>query len=779
MAAPVIIFQGFAAKPGVFHKAFKRRYWRLYADGKLKYFPDEIATEPKGIINLIIDELEYVCGDELERLSFQGPFRCRWLKKAASWSQRMAIATPGRTYFLAFDTAADCQRLRAAIQAMIEAMQLEGVLDIIPRNPLTKSMKRHAVFATAAAASPADVHAQFLNADFHEVLVIGAGVAGLAAAWTLRNAYECQDVLVLEKNPCAGGRVRKITLPSLPDQHFDAGAAWIHGTSGNPVAEIAKAMGMRTVTSTEGLQSSTLSLGVVAQGKAVPASEVQAAHQRHKDVMEEVEEAIDDMMAAFEDRDKPLPADTTMAEAYERELVKSDDYDQVDTLHKQLLGYLRSRDEEFNAAGFDKLSFNYFLEDEDFPGPQLVTENMCQLVDHFQETVDVQCDTTIVSIELLETEQTEESEESTTDPSLGRVRVTCADGRVLHANQVIMATPITTLQRQQISFSPPLPEQKQTAIDQIGFGTLNKIFFHFKRAFWDDPSLPEDVRGKEYIACLDDFVDPVGNSSEIQAMPLHFLNYNAWFEQPVLAAVLYGQLAEALEEKSDVELQEMVVAVLRRMYPSVPEEDLVPLSCAATRWKQDDTGGSFSVMQLNATGPDMDEYARPLQAKDGTAWLYFAGEATCKDHYATVHGAFLSGRRAAKEADASMQGVGLNYTNRISLSIHTLEERAQLVAKAAIQLRRLKAKAQETLEAGQEADPNKPRAGYEHIEADELASVPGVTSPPSATSPAAKTEAAQMHDEAGKLESTVGQIVETEMPSDESDCEEEEDMMQG
>ena len=33
-----------------------------------------------------------------------------------------------------------------------------------------------------------------------------------------------------------------------------------------------------------------------------------------------------------------------------------------------LLRNVRSRDEEFNAAGFDKISFNYFLEDEDFPG---------------------------------------------------------------------------------------------------------------------------------------------------------------------------------------------------------------------------------------------------------------------------------------------------------------------------------------------------------------------------------------------------------------------------
>jgi hypothetical protein len=185
MARPVILFQGFAAKPGVLHKAFKRRYWRLYADGKLKYFADEIAVEPKGTIDLIIDELEYVCGAELERLSFKGPFRCRWPKKAASWTQRLAISTPNRTYFLAFDNTADCQRLNAAIQAMIEAMQLEGVLDIIPRQPLTKSMKRHAVFATAAAISPLDTHVGFFQADFHEVrprCLIPAGLVTFASA---------------------------------------------------------------------------------------------------------------------------------------------------------------------------------------------------------------------------------------------------------------------------------------------------------------------------------------------------------------------------------------------------------------------------------------------------------------------------------------------------------------------------------------------------------------------------------------------------------------------
>ena len=74
----------------------------------------------------------------------------------------------------------------------------------------------------------------------------------------------------------------------------------------------------------------------------------------------QVEDAIDDMMAAFEDRgqccltsspyacahlfglDKPLPLDSSMAEAYEKELLQSEGYSEADGLHKQLLGYLRS-----------------------------------------------------------------------------------------------------------------------------------------------------------------------------------------------------------------------------------------------------------------------------------------------------------------------------------------------------------------------------------------------------------------------------------------------------
>jgi cation diffusion facilitator CzcD-associated flavoprotein CzcO len=42
--------------------------------------------------------------------------------------------------------------------------------------------------------------------EFHEVIIIGAGVAGLAAAHALRHTHNIKDVLVLEARERTGRR---------------------------------------------------------------------------------------------------------------------------------------------------------------------------------------------------------------------------------------------------------------------------------------------------------------------------------------------------------------------------------------------------------------------------------------------------------------------------------------------------------------------------------------------------------------------------------------------
>jgi len=73
----------------------------------------------------------------------------------------------------------------------------------------------------------------------------------------------------------------------------------------------------------------------------------------------------------------------------------------------------------------------------------------------------------------------------------------------------------------------------------------------------------------------------------------------------------------------------------------VPE----PVEVRRTRWAADPyAGGSYSYIAVGAASSDNDALAAPVGRR-----LFFAGEATSREHSATVHGAYLSGLRAAEE----------------------------------------------------------------------------------------------------------------------------------
>ncbi len=84
--------------------------------------------------------------------------------------------------------------------------------------------------------------AEALDAGAREVVVAGAGMAGLACAERLAAAGA--RVVVIEARDRIGGRVWTDRGLGVP---LERGASWIHGVDGNPVAAIARAAGARTV----------------------------------------------------------------------------------------------------------------------------------------------------------------------------------------------------------------------------------------------------------------------------------------------------------------------------------------------------------------------------------------------------------------------------------------------------------------------------------------------------------------------------------------------------
>ncbi len=82
-----------------------------------------------------------------------------------------------------------------------------------------------------------------------DVVVIGAGLAGLGAATALRQAG--RRVVVLEAADRIGGRAWTAYPPELGGVWFDMGAVWLHSAEVNPLVPIARAAGETLLRSDE------------------------------------------------------------------------------------------------------------------------------------------------------------------------------------------------------------------------------------------------------------------------------------------------------------------------------------------------------------------------------------------------------------------------------------------------------------------------------------------------------------------------------------------------
>ncbi|KAL4811297.1 flavin-containing amine oxidoreductase-domain containing protein [Aspergillus unguis] len=214
----------------------------------------------------------------------------------------------------------------------------------------------------------------------------------------------------------------------------------------------------------------------------------------------------------------------------------------------------------------------------------------------------------------------------------------CEDGDSIAADMVVYTGSLGTLKHRTVDFSPPLPGWKQGAIDRLGFGVMNKVILTFDQPFWDterdmfgllrEPSNKESMNQEEYAANRGRFY--------------LFWNCMKTTGLPVLIALMAGDAAHQAECTPDAEIIAEVMSQLRNVFKQVAVPD--PLETIITRWASDKfTRGSYSYVAAEALPGDYDLMAKPVGN------LHFAGEATCGTHPATVHGAYLSGLRAASE----------------------------------------------------------------------------------------------------------------------------------
>lgn len=273
--------------------------------------------------------------------------------------------------------------------------------------------------------------------DNKAVLVVGAGMAGLAAARSLADAG--WPVRVLEARDRIGGRVHTDRGWGVP---LEMGASWIHGTTDNPLMELAQqARAQLAPTDYYGWAKLVVD-------PRLPALEYDPETWR-----------------TFVKRARGHVDGGSLGAAVDGAATRAE---LSDADRAQLGFYVTTEIENEYGAGADQLSANTFDHGDYADGDQdVVTNGYDALPRLLADGLRIELKTPVTAI-------------ARRDNSV----VVRAGDRSFEGPAAIVTVPLGVLKSGAIAFHPPLPELHAHAVDALGFGVLSKSYFRFNRRSW-------------------------------------------------------------------------------------------------------------------------------------------------------------------------------------------------------------------------------------------------------------------------------------------------------
>ncbi len=209
-----------------------------------------------------------------------------------------------------------------------------------------------------------------------------------------------------------------------------------------------------------------------------------------------------------------------------------------------------------------------------------------------------------------------------------RIRLATAKGEVSAAT-VIIAVSTGILAGGDMRFAPALPDWKQTAIGALPLGNHNRICLVFDgNPFGDD-----HPRG---VTIGDDTTEPMN----FRLRP---------FGYDYAVGVTGGRFADWLERAGIQASADLATEKLVKAFGSDIAKRIVRHN--VTAWRGDPwIRGAYSAA-VPGSGWQRAALAAPIDER-----LYFAGEATSLEFFATCHGAYLTGIATAEAAAAALGG---------------------------------------------------------------------------------------------------------------------------
>jgi monoamine oxidase len=431
-----------------------------------------------------------------------------------------------------------------------------------------------------------------------DVVIVGAGAAGLAAAERLSAAG--LSIAILEARARAGGRIftRRLRGWPLP---VELGAEFVHSRS-DEIFEIAREAGLLI----ERLPDSHLQ---------ATASGFRSQHDlwaRFDAVTRQMRTTGRDRSVAefLRTRRRISPAEKRLAVAM------------MEGYHAAILE--RASEHAFSTRGEPQLS----------PGDRVqfrVISGYDGVIDWLRSRLDPKrCRIRFSSaVEHIRWRK-------------GSVEVATARGERFRARHAIVTVPVGVLKtgadgKSGIGFDPDPPAQRR-ALERLEMGEVVRLVLLFRRPFWEETPALERLRARE------------PENSEIAFLQGWDAAFPTWWtaapaQVPMIIGWAGGPAAKALMHLPRPRLLDRALETLGSLFEiRAPRLRRLLIAGHVHDWSADPWArGAYSYEAVGgASAPDV--LARPIA---GT--LHFAGEATDRNQSGTVPGAITSGRRAARQ----------------------------------------------------------------------------------------------------------------------------------
>ncbi|XP_043475612.1 spermine oxidase-like [Leptopilina heterotoma] len=227
----------------------------------------------------------------------------------------------------------------------------------------------------------------------------------------------------------------------------------------------------------------------------------------------------------------------------------------------------------------------------------------------------------------------------------GKIIVKTTNNECYTADHVIFTCSVGVLKKQHNTlFKPPLSDLKQKAIQEMGYGTLVKIYLYYDEPWWN---VSESI-GHSFLWSDNDL--ELMESDGKNWLP-GLVGFYSFRDKPkIISGWVFGKYARIVESCSDEEVKNHCFQILGK-FLGKSYNVTYPTSILRSNWYSNENfNGTFCYFKMNSDHGigNAENLGEPIVNDDDKPIILFAGEATSEHHLTTVHGAIETGWREAQ-----------------------------------------------------------------------------------------------------------------------------------